>query len=259
MMPTYGICHLTLIPMRKEPAERSEMTSQLLFGETFEIQQTQGAWILIRTHFDKYSGWISKSMLMPLSADKWNALKKASSVILKDPVCKVSSGDTPLTVSFLAGGSSLTEENGQIMVGEHALKLESGASFFRPGNLIDLIATAKSYLNSPYLWGGRTAFGIDCSGFTQVVFKSNGIVLPRDAYQQAEKGKTITIDTMQPGDLAFFENESGRIMHTGIILENHEIIHSSGKVHIDRLDKKGIFSYKSQEYTHKLRIIKRVV
>ena len=116
------------------------------------------------------------------------------------------------------------------------------------------------YLNSPYLWGGRSPFGIDCSGFTQMVFKLNGIKLPRDAYEQAEIGKTLNfIEETQKGDLAFFDNEEGKIIHTGIIIDKNKIIHSSGKVRIDNLDHYGIFNAETGKYSHNLRLIKKVV
>ena len=258
-MANYGICSLTLIPMRKEAAERSEMVSQVLFGETFEIVERQNSWSHIKTQFDEYLGWVSNSMITRIEPDVFQLRQNKLKVILKDPICKVSSAEATLPVAYLAGGSTLLEENGEIVIDGHILQLGNHAELFHTGGKVDIISTALQYLNTPYLWGGRTAFGIDCSGFTQVVFKSNGITFPRDAYQQAELGKEVNIKDIQPCDLAFFENDHGRIMHVGIVLQNSEILHSSGKVHIDRLDEKGIFNYRSKEYTHKLRIIKRIL
>ena len=257
-MPTFGICQLTLIPIRKEPAEPSEMVSQLLYGETFEIIGSKGSWSHIRTHFDDYKGWITTKMLTPMDSDELNKYQLSNKIYLKEPVCRVSLTENKLPVSYLAGGSTLLEENNQLILGNHILGLEHTAALHRPGSKVDIVGTALQFLNSPYLWGGRTIFGLDCSGFTQVVFKMNGFVLPRDAHQQAELGKTIhSLKDAQPGDLAFFDTGKGRIIHTGILLEHSEIIHSSGKVHIAKLDQEGIFYAEKNEYSHKLRLIKR--
>jgi cell wall-associated NlpC family hydrolase len=119
---------------------------------------------------------------------------------------------------------------------------------------------AYMYLHSPYLWGGRTPFGIDCSGFTQMVYKLAGIKLKRDAWQQAEQGSLIhLVDEARQGDLAFFDNDEGRIIHVGIVLPNNKIIHASGKVRLDSLDHHGIFNQETKKYTHNLRLIKRFV
>lgn len=257
-MVTFGICHLTLIPIRKEAAERSEMVSQLLFGETVEVQKTKGSWSFIRTHFDDYSGWITTKMLTPLSEEQLKKYQSDQKVYLKEAACRVLVNEISLPVTYLAGGSTLLERDNQLILGDHVLGLDHNAVLHRQGDKVDIVGTALKFLNSPYLWGGRTAFGIDCSGFTQVVFKMNGLVLPRDAHQQAALGKIVhAVNEAHPGDLAFFENDKGRITHTGIILENSGIIHSSGKVHIDRIDEQGIFNVERQEYSHKLTRIKR--
>jgi cell wall-associated NlpC family hydrolase len=258
-MSIFGISQLTLIPIRREPAERSEMVNQLLFGETVEILKQKGPWSFIHTHFDDYKGWVTTKMLTHLNEDKLKSYQSANKIYLKEPVCKVSLQESNLPVSYLAGGSTLLEENDKIILGSHTLGIDHTAELHRPGSKIDIIGTALKFLNTPYLWGGRTIFGIDCSGLTQLVFKMNGLVLPRDARQQAEMGKTITkVEEAQPGDLAFFEYR-GKITHTGIILENSEIMHSAGKVHIDKLDQHGIFGVSTKEYSHRLTRIKRIL
>ena len=120
--------------------------------------------------------------------------------------------------------------------------------------------TAQFYLNAPYLWGGRTFFGIDCSGFSQLVYKHLGVKIKRDAAQQAEEGRVVDfLQEAVPGDLAFFDNEHGKVTHVGIILDDLDIIHASGRVKVDRIDEQGIFCLDSQKYTHKLRIIRRII
>jgi cell wall-associated NlpC family hydrolase len=127
-------------------------------------------------------------------------------------------------------------------------------------NKSNIVATAFLYLNAPYLWGGKTPFGVDCSGFTQMVYKLNGINLNRDASQQATQGEALSfIEESEPGDLAFFDNAEGEIIHVGIIMENNYIIHAHGKVRIDRLDHSGIYNAERQIHTHKLRVIKKIV
>ena len=121
------------------------------------------------------------------------------------------------------------------------------------------IETALLYLNAPYLWGGRTHFGIDCSGFTQMVYKLNGHKLLRDASQQATQGEPLSfIEESEPGDLAFFDNEEGTITHVGIMMADHHIIHAHGQVRIDHMDHTGIYNAELKKHTHKLRVIKKI-
>ena len=128
------------------------------------------------------------------------------------------------------------------------------------GETENLAIAARSFLNTPYLWGGRTHFGIDCSGFTQAVFRLQAINLRRDANLQAEQGTTVnSLQESKLGDLAFFDNEEGRITHVGILLNHDKIIHASGKVKIDNMEEKGIYSEDQKRYTHKLKTIKRML
>lgn len=115
------------------------------------------------------------------------------------------------------------------------------------------------YLNAPYQWGGKSPFGIDCSGFTQMVYRLAGYQLKRDASQQVMQGKTVALSDAQVGDLAFFTNEAGRITHVGLMLDNNRIMHASGKVRIDTLDEQGIIHHETKQYTHQLNIMKRII
>ena len=160
-------------------------------------------------------------------------------------------------------GSSLPQfRKNKLKLGEQDFSFEGNAlnssSIEHTETAIEELAT--KYLNAPYLWGGRSIWGIDCSGFTQLVFKMLGIKIRRDAYQQADQGITLGfIEEAEPGDLAFFDNEDGKIIHVGILLGQGKIIHASGKVRIDRIDHQGIFNEETGKYSHKLRIIKRIL
>lgn len=249
----FGICNLALVPLRAEPGERSEQVSQVLFGEVFEIMEQKDQWARIITTFDGYEGWINALQFVSLGNIAYQALQKEPVHLTYRPVTQAwrKSNDTVLylpvgsSLSFLEGTACHIRNEYYEIVGEIGLTETIEAS-------------ARSFLNVPYLWGGRTHFGIDCSGFTQAVLRLQGITLKRDAYLQAEQGQTVDfLQEAEPGDLAFFDNEEGRITHVGILLGNEKIIHASGKVKIDKIDTNGIFSNDLKRYTHQLRIIKR--
>lgn len=253
-MIAFGICQLPLIPIRNESSEKSELLSQLLFGETCDILDTHENWSLVRTHFDNYKGWIASKMITKISAEEFESYKVYPHEILKIPV---SQAVHHYKTIFLPGGSTLAL-NSQLSYSRVEWP-EHKPELFLENSHADIAGTAITYLNAPYLWGGRSVFGIDCSGFTQIVYKMNGKAIPRDAYQQAQKGETTSIELVHPGDLAFFKNENGRITHTGIILTTSTIIHALGHVRIDKIDEHGIFNTDTQKYTHSLAIIKRLM
>lgn len=235
-----AVCQVMVAPVREEAMEQAEMVTQVLFGETVDVLEPGKYWSKIKMHFDGYEGFVDSRQLKPITeqelADRKVTLitENFQSVIMKDGRTLLSMGSE---VEFPAVASR------------------------RSHNLRESIAlTAQEFLNIPYLWGGRSFFGVDCSGFVHLVYKINGIKMPRDSYQQAEVGDTLTfVEESQPGDLAFFENKEGRIIHVGIMLDNQRIIHASGKVRIDTLDSTGIFNKEINEHTHKLRFLKNVI
>jgi cell wall-associated NlpC family hydrolase len=253
----YGISKIAIIPIRAEGSERSEMVSQLLFGETYAVTEWQDKWVKIITSFDDYEGWISRVQFTALSVEDYQKLQQAPFELTTQLVTPVTKQKDSSTLHLAAGSTLRFFDNGNCMINGD----ESTVSDLSNANTdTDLMATAKGYLNSPYLWGGRTHFGIDCSGFVQTVYKQHGINLKRDASQQAEQG--VVVDFLQSataGDLAFFDNDEGRIVHVGIMLNNEQIIHASGRVKIDTIDDQGIYSQEFRKHTHKLRIIKRVI
>jgi hypothetical protein len=249
----YGICNLAVIPLRAEPNERSEQVSQVLFGESFEITEWAEHWVKIITDIDHYVGWISRLQFALLGHMAHKNLKNHQPPLTYRAVTqawKISDN----SVIYLPAGSSLAFLEGT------TCKI-AGDRFEIIGEIGEnenIAITAKSFLNAPYLWGGRTHFGIDCSGYTQVVFKLNKIKIKRDASQQAEEGvKVNSLQDARLGDLAFFNNAEGRITHVGILLNGEHIIHASGKVKIDVIDDDGIYSVGLKRHTHKLHSIKR--
>lgn len=256
MKPNHlGICQLALIPVRKEPLETSEQVTQVIFGETFDMIEEIGTWVYIRIHFDGYQGWVTKKMITLLDQELLT-----QPVLIKDALARIIlAGRQPEFIHIPGGATLIPQESG--FIGCNIFyTLDPICALHHLHSPIEIAEIAKKFLHAPYLWGGRTIFGIDCSGFTQIVFKMNGIGLPRDANQQAEVGDTIHfIDDTRIGDLAFFDNPEGRIIHTGIIIGESKIIHASGKVRIDKFDHQGIFNEDDNEYTHKLRLIKRII
>ncbi len=246
----YGICNLSVAPLRAEASDVSEMVTQVLYGEHFKILETRKKWCRIRLAFDSYEGWIDNKQFAHISEEDYLRFEEGELRLSTDLVDFVTSAENQLfSICF---GSNISAS--PFLKHHFEGKAVSGRL---PKYL--LIETALLYLNTPYLWGGKTPFGIDCSGFTQMVYKLNGYRLQRDASQQATQGEALSfIEESEPGDLAFFDNEEGKITHVGIIMADNYIIHAHGKVRIDRLDHSGIFNCDLRNHTHKLRVIKRI-
>jgi len=251
----YGISNLSIIPMRGEPADKSEMVNQVLFGEHFKVLESRKKWSRIRLAHDSYEGWICNKQWIEISKEDYTQLDKDISTITTDILDII----TKEHHQPIAIGSILPSyKSGHALINNEMYKFDG---FTTPGfvNKEKLIENALIYLNAPYLWGGRSPLGIDCSGLTQMVYRLQGIDLPRDAYQQAKVGTTLSfIEESEAGDLAFFDNHEGIVIHVGIILEDNYIIHASGKVRIDRIDQQGIFNTEIGNHTHKLRLIKSI-
>jgi hypothetical protein len=247
----YGICNLSIVPLRVEPSDTCELVSQVLYGEIFKVLEQRKSWSRIRLAFDKYEGWIDNKQYLEISEEIYKSIKSEGHLLSKDLIEYVEDENQQLTTIPL--GASL---NGLQLL-KHKFEGNTISSKYPKEHLITI---AFTYLNAPYLWGGKTPFGIDCSGFTQMVYKLNGYHLLRDASQQATQGIALSfIEESEPGDLAFFDNNEGQITHVGIIMENNYIIHAHGKVRIDRLDHSGIYNVDKKMHTHKLRVIKKII
>ncbi len=252
----FAICNLAIIPLRAEPSDRSEIVSQVLFGEHFEILETQNQWSKIKLQYDDYEGWVDSKQYQTISEKSFKSLSKDAIILNSDLVEYVTNPSNVLLPIPL--GSSLSFLNHSEINIENFEFEGMKTTGVKPKS--DLITTAYMYLNAPYLWGGKTPFGIDCSGFTQMVYKLNGYHLLRDASQQSTQGDALSfIEESEAGDLAFFDNEEGKIIHVGIIMDNNYIIHASGKVRIDRLDHLGIYNAEQNRHTHRLRVIKKII
>lgn len=252
----FGICNLAIVPMRFEPSDKSEMISQLLFGEHFFILEQLPKWTLIKSTFDNYEGWICNKQFQEISENEFEKLNKDSLVLSNELIEFVSNDKNELT--HIPLGSCLQFLNYEQINTQNYIF--DGLKISGKKSKKSIVKIALMYLNAPYLWGGKTPFGIDCSGFTQMVYKLNGYKILRDASQQATLGQALSfIEESEPGDLAFFDNAEGNIIHVGIILENNYIIHASGFVRIDRLDHLGIFNSQLNKHTHQLRVIKKII
>lgn len=247
----YAICNLSIVPLKADPSDASEMVSQVLYGEHFKILEQREKWSRIRVAYDKYEGWIDNKQFLEISEEEYFKFDAEEFFLSADLVEFIS--DEQQNLMPIPLGS--------------VLNFVSYLKHFHDGNKTygekpksELLNTAFLYLNTPYLWGGRTPFGIDCSGFIQMVYKLNGYSLPREAAQQANQGESLSfIEESEPGDLAFFDNREGIIDHVGIIMENNYIIHTHGKVRIDRIDHSGIYNTEIGRHTHSLRVIKKII
>jgi len=237
--------------MRKENSHQSEMVSQLLYGECYKIVEKRKNWVKIRLEWDGYEGWIDQNQLNKISRESFDKITQSTLKISTDLVNYITTEENLLFPVLI--GSDLR--------GLKTLRHRFEGEFERPiKSKKSLISTAYLFLNAPYLWGGKTLLGIDCSAFTQMVYKINGVKLSRDADQQSLQGQTLSfIEESEAGDLAFFDNAEGKITHVGLLLENHHIIHASGTVRIDRIDQSGIFNVETQSHSHKLRFIKKMM
>ena len=215
------------------------MVSQMLYGESAEVLESNGNFTRIRMDFDGYEGWADSRQLAEISEEVF--YERRTQVLMQS----FGVHDLPEAKMLLSYGSEMKSDTTPV---------------FEDATGSNIANSARIFLNVPYLWSGRSFFGIDCSGLVQLVFKVHGIALPRDAYQQAERGRVLDfVEESQPGDLAFFEDQEGNIVHVGIMLEDQRIIHAYGKVRIDMLDSSGIFNVDLNKHTHRLRFVRRLL
>jgi len=254
----YGICNLSIAPLRLEASDTSEMVSQVVFGEHFKVLEERKKWSRIRLHFDGYEGFIDTKQYTEITESNYDEVSRSNHYIAGELIDFITDKTGALTTIPL--GSTLPFYKGShFQIKDTAYKYE-GTIYSQKLEKEALLKIAFLYVNTPYLWGGKTPFGIDCSGFTQMVYKLCGHQLLRDAKQQATQGEVLSfIEESEPGDLAFFDDHEGVITHVGIIMQDNYIIHAHGKVRIDRLDHSGIYNIDTKRHTHKLRVIKKII
>ncbi|MEY8019995.1 NlpC/P60 family protein [Muriicola sp. SD30] len=250
--PHYGLCALSSIPVMASANQAAEQVSQLLYGDLYKITDHRKDWNKIRVTFDDTEGWIPKNQLHPIPKETYKEFKGIKEPAhASDLISFVSVNQNELIPILLGSVVQNTEVFGHTYEGELVRgRLEKS----------HLLETALQYLNAPCQWGGKTPFGIDCSGLAQMVYKINGYKLPRNAKEQANIGEVLSfVEESSPGDLAFFDDQEGVITHVGIIMNNNHLIHAHGKVRIDRLDQTGIYNVELGSYTHRLRVIKKII
>lgn len=247
----YGICTLSIVPVRMQPADAAEMVTQILFGEYFKILEERGKWSRIRIAFDSYEGWVSNNQIQKIDESTYHLQFDDSPVYSADLIEFISNEDGSLI--HIPMGSMLnhaTRKDRSIFEGHTVSGVKDKSQ---------IVKTAVLYLNTPYLWGGKTPFGIDPGGLTQMVYMLNGHFLKRNSAQQATQGEALSfIEESEPGDLAFFDDNEGNIVHVGIMMQDNYIIHVDGKVRVDRIDHTGIYNVDLRKHTHQLRVIKKI-
>ncbi len=249
----------SFIPVRSEASEQSELVTQILFGETFQITEKNEKWAKIKMDYDGYEGWIDANLVFSVAPTEYELWRSADAWMVPTPSIKIVQDGSSAPITIPAGSRIVFNghDRNSFSIGKN--------DYFISGKLpntkdLGIREVGTSLLHTPYLWGGRSSYGIDCSGLTQIVYKICGTWLPRDAYQQVELGNTVSfVEEAKCGDLAFFDNEEGKIIHVGLCIGGGQIIHANGEVRIDQLDHQGIFKRDKNLYSHKLRVIKRII
>ena len=247
----YGICLLSVVPVRNQPNEDGALVTQLLYGDDFKIKEERKFWSRIKVTHDSFEGWVQNTQITQIEEETFDKIKDAAMALNRDLAAHITMHNGYVTPILLGSSVDIA------CFFEHQFEGNAPTVIASKEALMD---TALSYLNAPYLLGGKTPFGIDCSGFTQMVYKINGYRLSRGTEKQSAQGTPLSfIEESEPGDLAFLDNKEGIIDHVGIILKDNYIIHAHGKVRIDRIDHTGIFNAETKRYSHKLRVIKKII
>lgn len=254
-----GIIRIPIASMRSGPSHRDEMINQLLFGESYSVVEWSGDqdWLKVVTSYDRYEGWIQRQQHHEISEEYYEQIENTEYKI---------STDVSSTILFnrhfmnIVMGSILPISVNELFKMEEQLAFNGESKNLGiKGSWEQIRQVAMKYMYTPYLWGGKSPYGIDCSGFTQMVFRIGGYFIARDSRDQVNDGVESSFEDRQPGDLAFFINAEGKIDHVGLVLEDNNIIHASGEVRIDQLTAEGIIHSETEQLTHPLKHLRRIL
>lgn len=259
----YGIALHSIVPVRAEAREGAEQNTQMLFGELCAILEEQPRWVRIRLESDGQEGWADSKMICPMKSEEYKshktALKTAATVAM--PMAYAMSENNGQTIPLTAGTKLTNYQDGRFEVLGVGFRIDPSMVITKSLDLNEqnLLQAVRFFLNIPYLWGGKNAMGMDCSGFTQIVMSLFGKNLPRNASEQVTCGRMIsTLSKAKAGDLVFFDHEDGKISHVGIVIDPERVIHCSGRVKVEKLDETGVFNAETGSYSHHLVTIRRI-
>lgn len=256
-MLTYGIALIPVISVRIEPDHYSQLTTQLLFGEIYKVTQEHEDWYFIETLYDNYKGWIQISQHTSISEQEYHELAKKQKKYIGFPMHMIREYNNKFAL-FLSMGSIIYDVPNLNIAGI-SFNINEKALFTPEQDTgLSIVNLARKCLNMPFLWGGKSIMGFDCSGFVQIIYRMHNILLPRNAYQQATVGIEVkSLSEAIGGDLAFFGKK--QIGHVGILTGQGTIIHCSGLVSEDIIDEHGIKKAQTNQYTHHFNSIRRVI
>ena len=252
----------SVVPVRTEPREGAEQSTQMLFGELCTVLEQKNRWNRVKLNVDGQEGWVDAKMITPMSEDEYHSYSEAlpSAAMVVFPMAYAMSENNGQTIPLTAGTRLTRYKEGRFEVLGVGFRIDPNMVRVQPYemNQENLLIAVRFFLNIPYLWGGKNAMGMDCSGFTQTVMALFGKNVLRNASEQATQGEAVaSLKEAQAGDLVFFDHEDGKISHVGIVIDPERVIHCSGRVKVEKLDESGIFSAETGEYTHHLVAIRR--
>ena len=258
-----GISLHSIVPVRTEAREGAEQSTQMLFGELCTILEQKTRWNRIKLLSDGQEGWVDAKMVTPMSAAEHKAYKMAyqHAATIVFPMAYAVSENNGQTIPLTAGTRLANYADGRFEILGVGFRIDPSMVATQPieMNEQNLLQTVRFFLNTPYLWGGKNALGMDCSGFTQVVMSLFGKSILRNASEQVTQGRSVSaLSKAKAGDLVFFDHEDGKISHVGIVIDSGRVVHCSGRVKVEKLDETGIFCTETGEYTHHLVAIRRV-